>query len=79
MRIKQQETRLTLYERDDDNKNYFIHKGVVIWKEGEDAMRESTFFGPLELQAYKFWCSVKTYIVSAIFNCKWYYINILTL
>jgi len=38
-------------------------------------MRGGTFFGQLQLQACKFGCSVKAYIVSGIFNCKWQYIN----
>ena len=36
-------------------------------------MQGDTFSFGSESQACKFRCSVKTYIVLAIFNCKWYY------
>jgi len=42
--------------------------------EGEDAMRGDTFFRPLELQGYKFRCSARTYVFSAIFQCNLYFI-----
>jgi len=35
--------------------------------EGEDAMQGGNFFGLLELQAFKFRCSVKMNIISEIF------------